>query len=547
MEDGMTAPRSAHGGMLDPTTATGAASHRQLRQSRDRHVPAVLPLLAVLVVQAGMSIRLLHANTAFQDEALYLWAGHREIANLLHGTPLPPFPAYFSGAPVLYPPLGAMADSLGGLAAARALSMIFMLGATALVWETTRLLYGRRAAFFAAALFALLGPTLHLGAFATYDALAVLLVALACWCVVRAGDRRDATGWMVVAGIVLALANATAYSTTLFDPVVILVALLVAMPRPGGRQAVGRCLVLFTVLVVLLAIGLLVGGSYYRAGVSLTTLHRVPGGAPAGTVLIDAGLWTGLVALLAVAGIAISLIGRQVRTRTWLLVVLTCGVVLGPLEQAHLHTAASLNKHVGLGAWFAAIAAGYAVDKLVSAAAPGTLQAVACGACVVALVFPLAVGMRQSRTFSTDWPNSASFIAILRPLANSGHGRLLVEDPSIPEYYLKVAGSRWQRWSSTRNIVKPGGASTAGPSKSAGVVGPGNAGSYAVYILGGYFSLVALNYADTTTLDKQITSDLEHNPHYRRIRVVPYGFEPDGKTPGTYVIWQYGPVHAHRH
>jgi Dolichyl-phosphate-mannose-protein mannosyltransferase len=547
MEDGMTAPRSAESGMLDLSAAERTGSHRQVRQSRQWHMPVALPLVAVLAVQAVLSLRLLHADTAFQDEALYLWAGHRQIANLLHGTPLPPFPAYFSGAPVLYPPLGALADSLGGLAAARALSLIFMLGATALVWGTTSLLCNRRAAFFAAALFALIGPTLHLGAFATYDALSVFLIAFACWCVVRAGDRRDATAWMIVAGIILAVANATAYSTTLFDPVVILVALLVAMPRPGGRQAVSRCLVLFTVVGVLLAIGLLVGGSYYLTGVGQTTLQRVPGGAPATTVLIDAGLWTGLIALLAVVGIAISLIGRQPRTRTWLLAVLTCGVLLGPLEQAHLHTAASLNKHVGLGAWFAAIAAGYAVDRLISAAAPGTAQAVTCAACVVALVFPLAVSMRQSRTFSTDWPNSASFIAILRPLVNSGHGRLLVEDPSIPEYYLKVAGSRWQRWSSTRNIVKPGGASTAGPSKSAGVVGPGNAGSYAVYILEGYFSIVALNYADTTTLDKQITKDLERNPHYRRIRVVPYGFEPDGKTPGTYVIWQYGPVHANRH
>jgi hypothetical protein len=183
-----------------------------------------------------------------------------------------------------------------------------------------------------------------------------------------------------------------------------------------------------------------------------------------------------------------------------LLAVLTCGLLLGPLEQAHLHTAASLNKHIGLGAWFGAIAASYPVDKLIGVTYPCLAQAITCGACVVAQAFPLAVRMRLSKTFSTDWPNSASFIAILQPLVNGGHERLLVEDPSIPEYYLKVAGSKWQRWSSTRNIVKPGGASTTGPNKSAGVVGPGNA-----------------------------------------------GFEPDGKTPGTHLIWKYGPVHEHRH
>ncbi len=44
-----------------------------------------------------------------------------------------------------------------------------MLGATTLLWSAARHRYGRRAAFFAAALFAVLGPTLHLGAFANHD------------------------------------------------------------------------------------------------------------------------------------------------------------------------------------------------------------------------------------------------------------------------------------------------------------------------------------------------------------------------------------------
>jgi hypothetical protein len=539
MEDGITAPHSAEADMPDVTPAAVRSGwHRQIRE-RQWPLLGALPLLAVLAVQAALSARLFKADTAFQDEAAYLWAGHLELANLLHGRPVPPFAAYFSGAPILYPPLGASADNLGGLAGARALSLIFMLGATALVWGSTSQLFGRRAAFFAAALFAALGPTLHLGSFATYDAPAVFLVALACWCVVRARDRPDATVWMVVAGIVLALANATAYSTALFDPVVIMVALLSAMPRTGGRLAANRALILLTVVVVLLAAGLLIGGSYYQTGVSQTTLNRVPGETSAITVLQDAGLWTGLVVLLGVIGVGISLLGREGGARTWMLAILTCAAVVGPFEQAHLHTAASLNKHVGLGAWFAAIAAGYAVDKLISAAALGIMQTVTCGACVVALVFPLAVGAQQSRTFSTDWPDASGFITILRPLVNYGSGRLLVEDPSIAEYYLTKAGSQWQRWSSTRNIYKPGGVSTGGPSKSAGVVGPGNWWEFAAYIRKGYFATVALNFTDTTTLDHKLSRELKGNPHYCIVRVVPYGFRPDGTTPGTYVIWQY--------
>ena len=544
MGDGITAQQPAETGMSDVTSsAPRTGSHRQIRSGR-RRLAGWLPLLTVLAIQAALSISLLRADTAFQDEALYLWAGHRELANLLHGTSMPPYPAYFSGAPVLYPPLGALADTIGGLAGARLLSLVFMLGATALLWGTASRLFCRRAAFFAAALFAALGPTQHLSAFATYDAPSVFLVALACWCVVCAVDRGEATAWIVVAAIALALANATAYSTTLFDPIVIGVALLSAMPRHGVRQAATRSLVLLTILVMLLGAGLLIGGRNYLMGVGQTTLHRVPGAASAAKVLQDAGMWIGLVALLAFAAVVISLLGKEGRARIWLVAILACAAVLGPLEQAQLHTAASLNKHVGLGAWFAAIAAGHAVDRVIAAAVPGVMQAATCGACVVALVFPLTVGAGQARTFSSDWPNAASFIAILRPLVNYGNGRLLVEDPSIAEYYLQNAGSQWQRWSSTRNIYKPGGISTGGPSKSAGVVGPGDAGTYAFYILNGYFATVALNFTDTTTLDHELSHELKQDPRYCIVRVVPYGFGPDGKTPGTYVIWQFRPRHA---
>ncbi len=130
-------------------------------------------------VQAALSARLVWSNTAFQDEALYLRAGHLEWAHWLHGAPIPDFPAYFSGAPVIYPPLGALADGVGGLAAARLLSLCFMLGVTRCCGPRPARLYGRRAALLAAGLFATLAGTQFLGAFATYDALALFLLALA--------------------------------------------------------------------------------------------------------------------------------------------------------------------------------------------------------------------------------------------------------------------------------------------------------------------------------------------------------------------------------
>src|ERR1700685_4532315 len=168
------------------------------------------PLLAVLAAQAVLSLRLIWSNTAFQDEALYLRAGHLEWARWLHHAPIPNFPAYFSGAPVIYPPLGALADDVGGLVAARILSLCFMLGVTSLLWATTVRLYGQRAALLAAALFATLAGTQFLGAFATFDAMALFLLALAAWLGVRCADCQ---GWtrailLIMAGGALARAGA---------------------------------------------------------------------------------------------------------------------------------------------------------------------------------------------------------------------------------------------------------------------------------------------------------------------------------------------------
>jgi len=487
-----------------------------------------------------ISLRLVSANTAFQDEALYLWAGHLEWAHVLHGTPIPPFSSFFSGSPVIYPPVAALADSIGGLAGARVLSLAFMLGSTTLLWAIADRLFGRRAAFFAAALFAVLGPSLQLGAFATYDAMALFLLALASWLVVRAGERQDATVWMIAAGITLAVANATAYSSAIFDPVVVLLALVTAFPRPGGKVAAARAVTLLAIVAVILTPALLLGGSRYWHGISATTLQRTPGTDSALTVLTHFWSWTGIIVVAAVCGAVIGWFSEAERARAWLLTLLAAAALLVPAEQASLHTTASLNKHGAMGAWFAAIAAGYAVDRLIATAPAGTMRLVTGGACVVALCFPVTLGASQSWMFATNWPNSAAFIAIFRPLADHGTGRMLVEDPSIAEYYL-ASGSQWERWSSTRNIVSRSGNPTGGPSTKAGIVGAGNAGTFAMYIQEGYFSIIALNFADTTALDESIAADIHRNHHYHAIQVVPYGAGPVGPAPGKYVIWQYEP------
>ena len=90
--------------------------------------------------------------------------------------------------------------------------------------------------------------------------------------------------------------------------------------------------------------------------------------------------------------------------QAWLLTLLAAAALLVPAEQASLYTTASLNKHGAMGAWFAAIAAGYAVDRLIAAAPEGTTRTVTGAACVVALCFPVTLGAAQSWMFATSWP-----------------------------------------------------------------------------------------------------------------------------------------------
>ena len=140
-------------------------------------------LLGILLMQAVLSLRL--RNTAFEDEAQYLYAGRLEIAHLFHDAPLPiNFASYFSGAPVLYPVLGAAANDVGGLAAARAVSLLEMLATTALLFAISRRLFNERVAVCASLLFSVTASITFLGSFATFDASCLFLLALrrGSWC-----------------------------------------------------------------------------------------------------------------------------------------------------------------------------------------------------------------------------------------------------------------------------------------------------------------------------------------------------------------------------
>lgn len=372
------------------------ASHKWSMGQRTRLSSRVAtvpwPLLAGMAVQLGLSLRLVWSNTASQDEALYLWAGHLEWAHWLHGAPLPNFATSFPGAPVIYPPLGALADSIGGLAGARLLSLVFMLGTTAFLYGTARRLYGNTSAFFAVGLFATAGPVLHIGAFATSDAMAMFLVALAAWCVTRSLPCRDPAAWLMAAAGALALANFTCYSTIVIDPIMLGFAAVNSSSRKGARIRIGA---LATYLAALLVIaGKLVGRSYLR-GVDRTVLGKVAASTPALTVLHDALAWSWLVLLVGAIGVAVGArCGHGFQQAT-----LLASPVLVIATQVHDRTSIPLDQQLAFGLWFVAIPAGYALASLATRRR-SILRATALAVgCMTIVLSSLAGGSRKFRTY----------------------------------------------------------------------------------------------------------------------------------------------------
>jgi hypothetical protein len=488
------------------------------------------PLLCLLGVQAVLSARLLYSNTAFADEALYLWAGHLEWAHLLHGVPLPPFATYFSGSPVIYPPIGALADSIGGLAAARALSGCFMLMATVFLWSTTARLFGKRAAIHAAGLWAVLGPTLHMGAFATYDAMTLMLLALAASCAVRAAQGNYATQWAMAAAAALALANATKYASALWDPVVIAAAASSAWSAQGRKPAIRQAAIITSYLLILLALLLMLASMAnrnYFIGIYTTTLGRRTGTTGALTVLHDSWSWTEILAITALAGLAVIWWQGRDPGRRALAATLAVAGLLAPLHQARLHTDVSLIKHTDYGAWFTAIVAGYVMSELMKGGWP---RRVIAGAAVVGCsVCSAVIGYQQAQGFYYGWPNVTRVLDILRPMVTKTHGPMLLQNPAIFEYYFKI-GAQWKRITGQNSIRLPSGRTIAvAPVGSDGIPGP-----YLAFIRAGYFKLIALNNYGDDPYDGPVVRAISHDPAYVEV----------GRTPwqdGNFIVWKYKP------
>lgn len=340
-----------------------------------------LPLLAVLAAQAALTVRLIpYVGSDHSDEAIYIYGGTQLIRELLHGGGSPYYETWYSGVPVFYPVIAAVAAKLGGLLLARWMCVSFMLAATALLFLTARRLFGYWTGVAAAGLFAGLGVTQNLGALATFDAMSLMLLAFAAYCAARSAVSAR---WLLAIPLALLAANAAKYVTVLFDPVVIGLAALQLAPL-GWRRSAQRVLSLSAASAILTGTVLLVAGTGYIQGIMFTTISRQGGAqadfgshfATATQVVSLTWQWTGAVVALGALALLVPLLRRTGgSTHVLLLLLLLAAGLLVTAGNARLHTAQSMDKHDDFSAWFACIPAAYALAHLTALARGRTAQA----------------------------------------------------------------------------------------------------------------------------------------------------------------------------
>jgi 4-amino-4-deoxy-L-arabinose transferase-like glycosyltransferase len=499
----------------DPPSARYTPRRRTTMISR-------LALLAILCLQAVLSLRM--HNTAFEDESLYLYSGHMELEHLLHGSALyGGFASYFSGSPILYPVAAAALDQVGGLTAARALSLFELLATTALLYSLTRRLFNERIGLCAAAFFSVSEAVIFLGNFATFDATCLALLASASWVVVRTAAFR----WPVflLAAPLAALAVAVKYAGLLFVPTIALLPALAGWPE-RGRRVLLYPLGFGVAVAGILYAALRLGGPAYMAAINSTTTNRAHGATTAVTILREAGEWGGVLFAAAVIGTIayvwrirteadekIAPSGGRVR-RAALGVVLTGTALLAPAYQAHLHTDISFLKHIGFGLFFAAPMAGFGLARIMG----DYFRRPQFGIGLWSLA--LVLGMVQSNYLYHVWPSSGSFVSAFSKYLKP-NALYLVEVPEVPMYYLEGRPDAQPKQFTSTYSVPP----------------LTTAADFRAVVKNGEFRVIAYTGVVTAANDQALAKALAASRSYHLASKIS---SSDSSGPVTYYIWVKG-------
>ncbi len=521
------------------------------------------PLTLICAGQTLGCLLLVRSNTAFTDEASYLRLGHLLIAHWLHGKSWPAGYAgkVLSGSPVIYPPLGALADTAGGLIGARILALAFMVAATVLVYLTASRLLGRTEAVIAAALWGLSEPGFRL-AFATYDPMSVFLVALAAWLAVQAEYVRPHRMVVLCSGAALGMSVAVAYSAIAVAPVVIALAFLTWWRSFDTRLAKRWTITMAATAAAVFALVMTAGASW--PGIVYSVFNRqVDDHQRVSLIFGDTAKFTGLIILLALIGVAAAIKEPDRRLRLLLMLVGLTALVV-PLAQIFMSTAWALDKHVAYGIWFASIAGAYGCMALARwlRAAGIKSRDVILAAGLTALVVVVGANWQVAWDTFRSWPNSTSFVSSFERVAPRNSGFIFGSAQKRVAQYYAPEGAQWWLWKvNPMSLDPPGVPRSRWHSYFANRLRTAGYGLIALfYTRPARMSLQAgtsVAPADATRRTAELagleplkpsepgvpalTRALEHDPEFRLVAVGPYD---SAKTNGIYAIWLRQPQHA---
>lgn len=499
---------------------SGNQASPAIKQSARTAVLARAPLAIILALQALVSLITLR-NTAFQDEALYVFAGRQIINSWTGGPPTTePYVTYFSGYPDLYPAFAGWLDKLGGLEAVRFFSLLCMLGVTLCVYAITKRLFGGTSALFATAIFAFQGSVLYIGRLATYDAVCLLLLALATTLALAVLPKSLGLTLLksFAIGPLLLLAVGAKYAGLLFVPSILLLLFFQTMHVRRQRDA------WLGVGAALLSLGLGLGAVLRflnrdaLIGLSFTTTNRVAFlKTPALTLAIEVVTLGGIALALGFLGF---LLLRQ--ERFWLTLTLVGTSLLAPAYHIYKGEQISLDKHVAFAIFFIVPLAGVAITRVAGSIQQGMRSQIwPLGLAVCLVVF--SFGLQQSHNEYTVWANSSQMIAVMRTQVRPVTGHYLAEEYDVSRYYLQDVTLPWQ-WTGLNWFQYTDKANQ----QLTGIP------AYRAAIAEGYFDVVELNYGFNVSLDLAIDGGLKGGQMYHLVEKIPY---VNFYGPGFYWIW----------
>lgn len=502
--------------------------------ARGSRTPFLL-LALILAVQCGVSLWMMRANGMFEDEGTYAYDGHELWQSWFDHVPnTSNYSKILSGVPDFYPIISAGLDKLDGLLAIRLFSCAMMLVATVALFAFTRRLYGPRAAVIAAGLFALLQPTTYMGAFGTYDAMALALLAVAALCALFAAESRFAAFWIIGASLCCFLADAAKYAAALWNLPVFAVLLFTAVPYVGWRRSVLRTFAALAGFAALIGAGLYAGGADLRAGIAFTTTQRAAGTTPASLIYHDTMMRLGLVLVAALLGLAFAALspvcgGRFRVPGTLLAGSLLIAGLLAPVNQARIDTNVAFPKHLGFGAWFTAALAGFGIAAFFNQTRSRTA---AHGITAAAVLASGLYGTQQAHMLFQTWGNAKQAVAAMKPYIQKGKARYLAEDDPVEQYYLRnqTNQSQWYNtWSFSYRDPHTGVHLTGTP-------------AYVDAIKHEFFSVVELLAVNTEDADRQMAAQLGKTKDYVLVAKVPLYENGSSKPFSYYYIWA---LHKH--